>query len=76
MLWRNGCDGKALHCGAGKRHRHSCGIAITVLTRVPVSCMILYCMLFQYDTRYIVPGSGSGLIGPALVRYCSSRIIP
>jgi hypothetical protein len=23
MLWRNGCDGKVLRCGAGKRHQHS-----------------------------------------------------
>jgi hypothetical protein len=22
MLWRNGCDGKVLRCGAGKRHQH------------------------------------------------------
>ena len=21
MLWRNGCDGKVLRCGAGNRHR-------------------------------------------------------
>jgi hypothetical protein len=21
MLWRNGCDGKALRCGAGNRHQ-------------------------------------------------------
>jgi hypothetical protein len=21
MLWRNGCDGKSLRCGAGKRHQ-------------------------------------------------------
>jgi hypothetical protein len=22
MLWRNGCDGKVLRCGAGERHQH------------------------------------------------------
>jgi hypothetical protein len=22
MLWRNGCDGKVLRCGAGDRHQH------------------------------------------------------
>ena len=22
VLWRNGCDGKALRCGAGERHQH------------------------------------------------------
>jgi L-asparaginase II len=22
MLWRNGCDGKVLRCGAGNRHQH------------------------------------------------------
>jgi hypothetical protein len=22
MLWRSGCDGKALRCGAGNRHQH------------------------------------------------------
>jgi hypothetical protein len=23
MLWRNGCDGKVLRCGAGNRHQHT-----------------------------------------------------
>jgi hypothetical protein len=23
MLWRNGCDGKALRYGAGERHQHA-----------------------------------------------------
>ena len=23
MLWRNGCDGKVLRCGAGNRHQHA-----------------------------------------------------
>ena len=23
VLWRNGCDGKALRCGAGNRHQQT-----------------------------------------------------
>jgi hypothetical protein len=26
MLWRNGCDGKVLRCGAGNRHQHKRGV--------------------------------------------------
>jgi hypothetical protein len=26
-LWRNGCDGKVLRCGAGKRHQQPCPVA-------------------------------------------------
>jgi hypothetical protein len=29
MLWRDGCDGKALRCGAGNRHQHSGGYLAT-----------------------------------------------
>jgi hypothetical protein len=30
MLWRNGCDGKVLRCGAGNRHQHV-ALQLTVL---------------------------------------------
>jgi hypothetical protein len=38
MLWRNGCDGKVLRCGAGDRHQHS--ILITNI-RNPVLKLLL-----------------------------------
>jgi hypothetical protein len=30
VLWRNGCDGKALRCGAGNRHKQMRAITCTV----------------------------------------------
>jgi hypothetical protein len=32
MLWRNGCDGKVLRCGAGERHRQC------MIVAMPVAC--------------------------------------
>ena len=32
MLWRNGCDGKVLRCGAGDRHQQ---VNIQILIAVP-----------------------------------------
>jgi hypothetical protein len=42
MLWRNGCDGKVLRCGAGKRHQQpappaTAQLIVAVLIRAPVA---------------------------------------
>jgi hypothetical protein len=41
MLWRNGCDGKVLRCGAGNRHRQSERQKYVVRKGFPVSPLIL-----------------------------------
>jgi hypothetical protein len=42
MLWRNGCDGKVLRCGAGDRHQHLRSIAHYTSSSI-AQCTAVYC---------------------------------
>jgi hypothetical protein len=37
MLWRNGCDGKVLRCGAGNRHQQGARIILRTVVLILIS---------------------------------------